>query len=216
MRRWFAVWASVLVSVSAAQAQTLSVPAIAVAPGATTSVTVTGAAGENFGLVGSTTGSGLVFNGVSFAVGTDFVILAIGVLDGTGKAVVPVTPPFPARDRYYVQALTSASPAFSPFSVSSGLTLVNTEVTRLLLPVGGGVNPNGSGFALSPGVTTTRTAAGVYQVTFTGQFFGPNVIPSITPYCGLAVTGMSANNGGFTVTFPSDCGFFFTGTPIRR
>ncbi len=137
-------------------------------------------------------------------------------LDGTGKAVVPVTPPFPSRDRYYVQALTSASPSFVPFSVSPGLTLVNTEVTRLLLAVGGGVNPNGAGFALSPGVTATRTGVGTYQVTFAGQFSGVNVIPAITPFCGQLIAGLTANNGGFTVTFPTDCGFFFTATPIRR
>lgn len=216
MRRVIGLCAGLLVSVSAVQAQTLSVPAITVAPGASVSVTVSGTAGDSFGLVGSTTNSGLVFNGTSFAVGTDFVILAIGVLDGTGKAVVPVTPPFAARDRFYLQALTSASPSFAPFTLGAGLTLVNSEVSRLLLSVGGGSAANGTGFALSPGVTVTRTAPGAYTVAFPGLFSGPNVIPNITPSCGLPVGSLSSTNGGFTVTFSADCAFFFTATPIRR
>ncbi len=218
MRRLIAVCASLLVSASASQSQTLSAPANAVAPGGSVSVTVTGTAGENYALVGSETSSGLTFNGVPFALGTVFQILSVGVLDGAGRAVVPVTPPFPARDRYYLQGLTSASAGFIPFSLTPSLPLLNTEVTRLLQAVGGGVvGATGAGFALSPGITTVRNSVGNYTVSFPNQFTGSNVIPSIAPFCGgLSPSTMSANNGSFTVTFTADCGFFFTATPIRR
>jgi hypothetical protein len=217
MRRLIAVCASLLVSASATQAQTLSVPASAVAPGGSVSVTVTGTAGENYALVGSETSSGLTFNGVSFALGTVFQVLSVGVLDGTGRAVVSVTPPFPARDRYYLQGLTSASAGFIPFSLTPSLPLLSSEVTRLLQAVGGGVNgPNGVGFALSPGVTTARNSTGSYTVSFANQFQGANVIANITPACGLPISSLTSNNAGFTVTFTADCTFLFSATPIRR
>lgn len=215
MRRVFGMCAGLLVSVSMAQAQSISVPAITVVPGASVNVTVSGTAGESFGLVGSTTNSGLVYNNQNFAVGTDFVILGVGVLDGTGKATLAVTPPFPARDRYYLQALTSSS-NFASFALSPGQTLISSEVSRVLLAVGGGSTSNGTGFALSPGVTVTRTGPGAYTVAFPGLFAGPNVIPNVTPACGLPVGSLSSTNGGFSVTFSADCAFFFTATPIRR
>ena len=78
-------------------------------PGRSSTVTVTGTPGHYFALVGSTTGAGFSYAGVQFAVGPDVVILAMGNLDGSGRAVVNVVPPFvgSSLDRYYIQAVTS-------------------------------------------------------------------------------------------------------------
>lgn len=202
------------------QAQTLSVPSIVVAPGGSVVATVSGTPGQNFALIASITNGGFSYAGTALSVGTDVAVLAIGVLDGAGSATVSVTPPFPARDRYYIQAATSASAGFSPLSASNAIVLLNAQEARVYMAVGGGVNANGSSFAVSPGVTVQRTGVGVYQISFAafvGQFGGPNVIPNITPFTPTTgISGISANNAGFTVAFPADTGFFFTATPVRR
>lgn len=216
MRRLVLASALFLAYSSVAEAQpTVTAPSTVVPSGGSVAVTVSGTAGENFAVIASITNGGFSFGGTALNVGADVAILAVGVLNGTGNASVTVTPPFPARDRYYVQAVTSASPAFAPLAASNSLALLNRQEAVLYLSMGGGVNANGTSFALSPGAIAARTGAGVYQVTFGGQF-GTNVIPNITSFCGLSPTGIVANNAGFTVTFASDCGFFFTATPIRR
>lgn len=217
MGRVIGACALLLVWVPASHAQTLSVPATAVAPGASVSVTVTGTAGQNYALVGSATGSGLTFNGVPFSVGTAFQILSVGVLDGAGTAVVPVTPPFPASDRYYLQALTSASAGFIPFALGPGLPLVNTEVSKLFQALGGGVTAAGVGFAMSPGVTVTRTAQGTYRVDYAGQGTqATNFFPNVSPNGAATLVSLVGNNGTFTVQFTTDVAFYFTVTPVRR
>jgi hypothetical protein len=210
----FLMWTAAL----AGAQPTLSVPSIVVNTGGTVAATVTGGtAGHSYAIIGSTSNTGFSYAGVALSVGTDVAILAIGVLDGAGNSAAhTIAPPFPARDRYYIQAVTSPN-NFASITPTAGITLINGQEARIYLSVGGGVNgANGVGFALSPGTTTTRTGPGAYTVTWGNQFNGPNVIPTITPACGQSPTGVTANNGGFTVTFASDCTFFFTGTPIRR
>ncbi|MEP7118080.1 MAG: hypothetical protein ABI880_10885 [Acidobacteriota bacterium] len=217
MRRFVLACVGLMAFVTLAEAQpTLSLPSIVVNPGASVAVTVNGVAGENFAVIASTTNSGFSYSGVALAVGTDVTILATGVLGAGGTAVVSVTPPFPAYDRFYIQGATSPSPAFAPLNATPGVVLLNSQEARVYLAVGGGVNANGSSFAMSPGVTSTRTAVGTYQVNFAGQFSGPNVIPNITSFTAANITTITSNNGGFTVTFSADTGFFFTATPIRR
>ena len=130
MRRSLFAIAGLLVSVSMVQAQT-TVPTYIVAPGGTVNVTVTGSPGQNFAVIASTTNSGFSYGGVPLAVGADVEILALGVLGGTGQAIVPVTPPFPERDRYYVQGVLSASPDFLPPSPLNSVTLVNADPADL-------------------------------------------------------------------------------------
>jgi hypothetical protein len=81
-------------------------------------------------LIGSTVGSGFTYGGVPLAVGPDVVILAMGVLDGTGRAVVAFTPPFAGTtlDRYYLQAATSTSTSFLPLQVSPGRIVRNADL----------------------------------------------------------------------------------------
>ena len=79
-------------------AQTTSSLANAVVtPGAGTMMTVTGGPGRVYAVVGSTTGAGFSYAGVQFAVGNDAQLLLWGVLDGEGRAVVNVVPPFAGR-----------------------------------------------------------------------------------------------------------------------
>jgi hypothetical protein len=107
-----------------------------VAPGTTVTVTVGGTAGQHFAVVGSTVNAGFSFAGQAFALGTDVTIIAVGVLDGTGQATVTFAPPFVGtpNDRYYLQAATSASAAFSPPAVSAGLVLRNADLVTSLAP----------------------------------------------------------------------------------
>lgn len=202
------------VMTNAAAQPTLAAAPFAVPPGTAANLTVSGPAGQQFAIIASSTNSGMSYAGVQLQVGTDVSIVAMGTIGGGGTAVVPVTPPFPARDRFYYQAVLTTN-GFAAITPTPGTVLVNAQDARSFLAVGGGVNAAGAGFALSPGVTTQRTAAGTYSVQW-GNQFNTNVIPTITPFCGLAPSSVAANNGGFTVTFAADCGFFFTGQPIRR
>ena len=115
---------------SAAWAQpTISSSSIAVTPGDTVTLTVTGTAGQNFAIIGSTVGSGFSYGGSALAVGPDVIIIAQGVIGGPGTVAIGFTPPFTgtALDRYYLQAVTSASPAFVPLTPSAGLILRNSD-----------------------------------------------------------------------------------------
>jgi hypothetical protein len=117
-------------SVAAAEAQQLTVSRDLVPPGGTVNAVITGNPGQNFALVGSTVGSGLIAFGVPLRVGTDFVVLAVGVLNSAGQATVIVTPPFlgTALDRYYIQAALSPSASFNPLTPTDGVILRNMDV----------------------------------------------------------------------------------------
>ena len=104
---------------------------------------------------------------MNLAVGTDVQILsAVGVLDGAGQAVVPVTPPFPARDRFYVQAVFSSN-GFVSITPSNGVVLINYQDASLTMPIGGLVSSTGNLLSGTPGVTVTRTGVGAYTITHT-------------------------------------------------
>lgn len=217
MRRFVFVCALLVVSAVAAQAQTVATSAGVVTAGGSTNVVISGGtAGGQFAVIASATNGGFSYAGVNLSVGTDVQIVTVGALDGSGAATVPVTPPFPTYDRFYYQVVFTPN-GFASITASPSLVVMNAQEARIYLSVGGGTSGAGAGFALSPGVAVTRTGPGAYAVTFANQFVGAvNVIPTITPFCGQSPTSMSANNGGFTVAFASDCGFFFTATPIRR
>ncbi len=77
-----------------AQAVQMTVSQTVVPAGSPVEVTLTGPPGQFFAVGGSTTGSGLTYGGVQLQLGVDAVVLAQGVIDGTGRVVVAVTPPF--------------------------------------------------------------------------------------------------------------------------
>ena len=99
-----------------AQAVEMSVSQTVVPAGAAVDVTITGAPGQFFAVGGSAMGSGLTYGGVALALGNDAVVLASGVIDGTGSVVVSVTPPFRGTvlDRYYLIGVTAPNASFIP------------------------------------------------------------------------------------------------------
>ncbi len=149
---------------------TLALSLDVAAPGAIVTATITGVPGQHYALLGSTMGAGYSHAGVSLALGTDVVVVASGVLDGTGTAVVSGVPPFrfTTLDRYYLQVVTSPSPAFDPLVASQGRIVRNGDlVTGLSGPPGpqGEMGPPGpagpAGVAGPPGLTGPTGPAGV-------------------------------------------------------
>ena len=215
MQRLVLAMAGLLVCATAAQAQT-SVPSYIVPPFGTVNVTVTGAPGQHYAVIGSTMGSGFSYEGVPLLVGRDVVILATGVLNATGQAVVSVTPPFPERDRYYVQGVLGTNPNFVPPLPQNGVTLVNADAARVFMPIGGIVNANGTPAFITSGVSVSRIGVGVYQINHAGFFAIPTAIPTITPTEGAIVTAISTNANVTTISLSADAIFFFTIQSIRR
>src|SRR5262245_14488022 len=109
---------------------TLSIVPDVVQPGASITVTISGPPGQQWALVGSSTGSGFTYGGVALSVGLDVRVEQTGILDGSGQVTVTFTPPFRGSvlDRYYLQAATSPSPNFIPLAVSAGRIVRNADL----------------------------------------------------------------------------------------
>lgn len=130
-RSSFAALVLVAVTSGVATAQpVISASSTVAGPGETITITITGTAGHNFALVGSTVGSGMSYGGVALSVGTDVNIIATGVIGGSGSVALGFTPPFQGStlDRYYLQAVTSTSASFVPTAASSGLVIRNRDL----------------------------------------------------------------------------------------
>jgi hypothetical protein len=211
-----AVAAALLSSCTPAFAQSLTPASHVVPAGGSTNVTASGSPGQQYALIASTTNSGFSYAGVNLAVGTDVQVLAIGALDGAGQAVVPVTPPFPARDRYYVQAVFT-NDGFASITPSNFVVLINYQAASLFMPIGGLVSSTGVLLSGTPGVTVTRTAVGAYTITHTGFFPLTGAVPTVTPIIGNPTTsGLSTTPNATMVTFSADVTFYFVIQPIRR
>jgi hypothetical protein len=214
MRR-FLLASSLLLATTAAQAQTATPANYVIGAGGSTNVTLSGTAGAQFAVIASSTNSGFSYAGVNLFVGTDVQILTVGVLDGAGQATVPVTPPFPARDRIYMQAVFSQN-GFASIVPSNGFILVNNQVGSLFMPLGGIVTANGTFAFFSPGMTVSK-AGSVYTITHTGLIPIPSAIPSVTPTtAGVTVANLQSNANQTVVTLSADSAFFFTIQPVRR
>ncbi|MDH4067173.1 MAG: hypothetical protein OEW19_22460, partial [Acidobacteriota bacterium] len=136
----------------AAQAPTIAPATDIVAPGAAVAVSINGVPGRFFAVIGSATNAGFSYGGIPLAVGPDVIVLAQGMLDGTGGAVVSVTPPFVGTtlDRYYLQAATSASADFLPLEASEGKVLRNQDLVSGLVGPQGPPGPAGPQGAMGP------------------------------------------------------------------
>ncbi len=163
----------VAVMATAAAAQpTISASTDVVTPGQAVSVTITGTPGQHFAVVGSAVGAGLSYAGVAFNVGAaDLAVIAVGVLNGSGSAVVGVVPPFSGSsiDRYYVQGATSPSPSFVPVAVSASLILRNRDALpaqKAQRYFGGIVSNLDEANILAGGFTLCHTS--LYNVTGSG------------------------------------------------
>ncbi len=143
-----------------AQGTDLYLQQTVVTPGAALAITVVGPPGHYFAVLGSTVGSGLAFAGQSFAVGSEFVVTASGRLDDTGRVTVTRVPPFQftTLDRYYLQAVTSASPTFVPALLSPGRIVRNADVVGGLSGPAGPAGPPGA--RGSPGARGDAGATG--------------------------------------------------------
>jgi len=182
-------------------------------PGVAVTVTVTGTAGQSFAVIGSNTWSGFSYAGVDLSVGTDVVILATGVLNGAGQGTASFTPPFPQRDRYYVQAVTSTN-GFATITASPRLTVLNNQEARLAMPIGAMIRADGSTAFLSPGVTVTK-AGTVYTIDHPALFdFVPVPIVSVTG--NTTITSIASTAAQTVVTLSAEGGIAFTAQAIRR
>ncbi len=206
--------AAVLLTATMAFAQpTMTASPLNPNPGVTVNVTVTGTAGHSYALIGSTTWNGFTYAGVNLSVGTDVAILGIGVLDGAGQATISFVPPFPARDRFYVQAVTS-SDGFASIAASSRLTLVNNQDARLTMPIGGMIRADGTTVFLSPGVTVSK-AGSVYTINHPG-LFDFAVVPLVSVTGNATVTSIVSTATQTVVTLSADANIAFTVQVIRR
>ena len=216
MRRLVLACLAVLVSAVVASAQPVIAPgSFVVGAGGSTTITVQGTPGDNYVLVSSSTNAGFSYAGVDFAVGLDAVLVSIGVIPGGGSVVVPFAPPFPQRDRVYLQAVTSPSPAFVPPTGSNSVVLVNNQEARLYMPIGAIITSAGTVSFGTPGITVSKVG-NTYTINHTGLIDIPSAIPSITPTGGATVTSMSANGNTTVVTPSAAADFWFVTQPVRR
>lgn len=215
MRRLFFVCAALLFTAVAAQAQpTVTSSPLNVNPGASATVTVSnGTPGQSFAVIGSNTWGGFSYAGVNLSVGTDVAILGTGVLNASGQGTVSFTPPFPARDRYYVQAVTSPD-GFATIVPSGRLTILNNQEARLAMPIGGLIRADGTTVFLSPGVTVTKSGT-AYTIDHPGLFdFVPVPVVSVTG--NATITSIASTAAQTVVTLSADGGIAFTVQAIRR
>jgi hypothetical protein len=173
---------------SSAQSIQISVPHDIVSPGASVPVTVTGPSGQWFAIAGSTTGAGFSYGGVPLPLGGDVVVLHVGMLDGAGRAVVSVTPPFVGSqiDRYYLVGAWSTNASFLPPSLSDGLILRNGDLLRSVAGPPGPTGPQGPIGPVGPqgpqgppgqtGLTGSRGEQGIQGVA------GPQGPPGVGGY----------------------------------
>lgn len=128
-----------------AQAVEISVSQTVVPAGSPVSVTLTGPPGQFYAVGGSTTGSGLTYGGVALALGNDAVVLASGVIDGTGRVVVTVTPPFRGTvlDRYYLIGVAAPNASFLPPTSSTGVIVKNGDLLGGVIGPAGPAGPEG-------------------------------------------------------------------------
>lgn len=146
IRALIAASAATLVLATAAAAQPqLALSTTVVSPGERVTATVSGIPGEFYAVIGSTVNGGFSHAGVPLGVGNDIVILGHGVLDARGEASVIVLPPFAGTvlDRYYVQAVTSATPDFVPPRQSASRAVRNGDLVLGLPGTAGPAGPPG-------------------------------------------------------------------------
>lgn len=147
------MWVAVCVGVTSAAAQPqISISPTVAAPGASVTVTVVGAPGAFYAVLGSTVNSGDSFAGDHLKVSKDAALLTTGSLDGNGQAVVDVIPPFVGSvlDRYYLQAATSFLPKFDALESSAAAVVRNGDLVTGLQGPQGPIGPAGPAGPVGP------------------------------------------------------------------
>lgn len=142
----FSLLASGLAAASASAQPQVSLSKTVVTPGETIAVTVAGAPGASFALIGSTTDNGVSFAHDGLKLERDAVLLTTGILDGAGQATVNVKPPFlgSVLDRFYFQAATSFSVKFATVESSASEIVRNGDLVKGLEGPQGPIGPTGA------------------------------------------------------------------------
>lgn len=150
--------ASFLCAASAAAQPQISLSTSVVTPAGSVNVTVTGAPGAFYALLGSSVDGGDPFAGPRLKVGRDVAILATDMLDGAGQATVSIVPPFTGTvlDRYYVQAVTSFSPQFDTLEASAAAVIRNGDLVSGLAGPPGPEGPDRAVQEMTGSPTTAR------------------------------------------------------------
>lgn len=148
----FAFLASCLVAASAAAQPQVTLSSTVVAPGESVAVTVTGAPGALFALLGSSADDGESFAREKLKLRRDVTIVATGTLDGAGQATLNVKPPFlgTVLDRFYFQAATSFSSRFDTVESSTSAIVRNGDLVKGLEGPQGPQGPAGPTGAAGP------------------------------------------------------------------
>jgi hypothetical protein len=142
----FSLLASGLAAASASAQPQVSLSQTVVTPGETIAVSIAGAPGASFALIGSTTDNGGSFAHESLKLERDAAVLTTGILDGAGQATVNVKPPFlgSVLDRFYFQAVTSFSPKFLTVESSTSAVVRNGDLVKGLEGPPGPIGPTGA------------------------------------------------------------------------
>jgi hypothetical protein len=207
----FTFLASCLIAASAAAQPQVTLSSTVVAPGESIAVTVTGAPGAFYALLGSSVDTGESFAHEKLKFGRDVTLVATGTLDGAGQATLSVKPPFlgTVLDRFYFQAATSFSSKFDTLESSASAIVRNGDLVKGLE---GPVGPQGpAGPTGAAGPTGPAGAQG-----FTGPrgpsdaFLGGNtlVLPVGNFFLMTQVQIENASGGDVGLT----CNLFFSGS----
>jgi hypothetical protein len=128
----FSSLASFLMTASAAAQPLVTLSSTVVTPGESVSISITGAPGASYALLGGASDDGTGFVRGGLKLGRDVALLTTGTLDGAGQATLAVKPPFlgTTLDRYYFQAATSFSPKFEVIELSSSAIVRNGDLVK--------------------------------------------------------------------------------------
>jgi hypothetical protein len=109
-----------------------------VSPGQAVRVTVTTAPNARFAIVASSSGTGGAVAGMTLEVGADYVLIASGVADATGRSTISYTPTFSEAgpERIYLQAGSQGDAPGTVVSLSNSVVLTNLVArTRNMSPL---------------------------------------------------------------------------------
>jgi hypothetical protein len=228
-------------SVAARQAPavTLTLSTTVAVPGVPIQATIAGTPGHAFAVVGSSVGAGFVHAGQALSVGPDIIVLATGTIDGTGVGHASFVPPFVGTtlDRYYVQAATSPTGAFTVIQLSAGRVVRNRELVDGLMgppgasgapgPVGppgpagpagatGPAGPTGPPGAFVPPAVTVTTQPGTSQILYQADGWHLAVDPSVSGF--VRLVSSSATAKVFSMWFANTCAPSngFVNTDVRQ
>ena len=85
-----------------------------------------------------------------------------------------MTPPFPARDRFYVQGVFSSN-GFASITPTNGVPLINNQAAQLFMPLGAIVTSAGTVAFGSQGLTVAKAQLAVSGETGRYPEFAGNV-----------------------------------------